>query len=405
MRVTYLVGLGLVISACGRSSPQVAVEFSGPPGGGEPNLFATADGRVIMTWFEPHGSDAYMLKVAERADSKWGPAAVVARGRPFFVNWADFPSVIELQDGTWLVHWLEKVADDPYAYHVQLASSHDRGATWSEPVVPHDDRSATEHGFVSMVPWDSGAALIWLDGRAMVGAGSGHGGGESQGDMTLYATIVNARSEVSPNVLLDERTCECCTTSLVSTASGLLAAYRNRSPREIRDIAVVRFDGSRWSAPKVVWPDAWHFRACPVNGPQLAAVGDTVAVAWFTAANDSPRVYVAFSTDGASSFGEPVRVDDGLPRGRVDVVLDAAARTALVIWLEATNSGAEIRARGVARDGGVAASWSVGQTEDARASGFPRMARAGGEVLVAWTVPGTRGGIRVGVVNGDWNAF
>jgi hypothetical protein len=357
-----------------------------------------------MSWFEPVGDTAHVLRVAERDEGVWVTARVVTQGSGFFVNWADFPSVVELHDGTWLAHWLAKVAADPYAYHVKLAWSRDRGRTWSDPMVPHGDRSPTEHGFVSMVPWEKGAALIWLDGRAMQGGGeTGHE--QTQGDMTARATFVGPAGEVDPDVLLDDRTCECCATALARTTSGLVAAYRDRSPEEIRDIAVVRYDGSRWSAPTMVSPDRWRISACPVNGPQLDAVGDTVAVAWFTAANDSPRVYVAFSTDGASSFGDPVRVDDGLPRGRVDVVFDAAASTALVVWLEVTASGAEIRARGVRRDGGSAPSWPIGRTVDARASGFPRIARAGDEVLVAWTVPGEGGGVRVGAVHLGWSEF
>ena len=96
--------------------------------------------------------------------------------------------------------------------------------------------------------------------------------------------------------------------------------YRDRSDDEIRDIAIARFDGTRWSYPKIVSDDHWEIYACPIQGPSISASGQNVVVAWFTGANDKPRVEVAFSSDGGNTFGAPVQVDEGDPVGRVDVV-------------------------------------------------------------------------------------
>jgi len=41
------------------------------------------------------------------------------------VNWADFPSFVELADGSWAVHWLEMLGEGHYAYGVQVALSRD----------------------------------------------------------------------------------------------------------------------------------------------------------------------------------------------------------------------------------------------------------------------------------------
>ena len=173
-----------------------------------------------------------------------------------FVNWADFPSSLEMRDGTLAVHWLEKVADAPYAYHVMLALSSDDGATWSEPFRAHDDASPTEHGFVSMVPWSEGAGLTWLDARAMAGHASGgehiaEGGGAVRGAMSVRFRTLAPDGRLGPEVLLDDRTCECCQTALARIGDGLVAAYRDRSESEVRDIAVVRGRGSAGPSP---WP-------------------------------------------------------------------------------------------------------------------------------------------------------
>lgn len=389
--VVALGSLLLVLGACAPDPPHSFtmgdVEFSAPSGSAEPNLFAAADGRVFLTWFEPAGESGHVLRLAIRRAGRWSEPLTVARDRAFFVNWADFPSAVELADGTWVVHWLEKVATSTYAYHALLSVSRDHGRTWSEPVAAHADDSPTEHGFVSMAPLaDGGAALVWLDGR--------NTGGERGGAMALGFNTLSARARLEGELLLDQRICDCCQTALVGTPGGLVAAYRDRSEAEIRDIAVVRHTDGTWTEPYHVGDDNWHYRACPVNGPALSAVGDTVTIAWYTAADERPRVQAVFSRDGGASFGAPVRVDDGSPLGRVDVEM-LSGGSALVTWLEgAGEHGAEIRAREIAQDGERLPSWVVARTSAARRSGFPRMARAGSEIVFAWTETGEAGGVR-----------
>jgi hypothetical protein len=145
----------------------------------------------------------------------------------------------------------------------------------------------------------------------------------------------------------------------------------------------------------VVHADDWKIDACPVNGPAIAATRDDVVVAWFTAARDSARVYVARSRDGGATFGGPTRVDDGNPVGRVDVEIDSRG-SAAVSWMEfAGAEQADVRVRRVGPTGVRGPSTVVARTSGARASGFPRMTRSGGDLLLAWTEAGTPSRIRV----------
>jgi len=277
---------------------------------------------------------------------------------------------------------------------VMLSVSADRGSTWSEPIRAHRDDSPTEHGFVSMVPWRGGAALVWLDGGAMQESGTADGGHSSGGAMSVRFTTLLPDATLGAEVLLDGRTCECCGTALAATGDGLVAAYRDRSETEIRDIAVVRGGGETWTEPALVAAQGWEIPGCPVNGPQLSASGADVAAAWYTGAGGEPQVYVAFSTDGGASFGAASRVDEGAPLGRVDIErLDDGS--AIVTWLEAAGGDPRILARRVRTDGSLDAPLLVARTSGERASGFPRMVRVGGEVVFAWTSPGDAGGVRV----------
>src|SRR5262249_21898736 len=149
---------------------------------------------------------------------------------------------------------------------------------------------------------------------------------------------------------VDPRVCECCSTAAVVTPDGVLAAYRNRSDDEIRDIYVSRFDEGRWTEPAVVHADNWRIPACPINGPALSARGRDVAIVWYTVKEEQGHSYAAFSSDSGRRFGNPIRLDEAASLGRVDVEL-LPDGSALATWIEAADGHSQFRARRVARDG------------------------------------------------------
>src|SRR5229473_2374086 len=142
-----------------------------------------------------------------------------------------------LSDGTLAAHWFVKpagVGPESEAYDINLAFSKDGGATWSKPIMPHRDGKKRQHGFVSLTPTSDGKlAAIWLDGRNMAS--------EEEGDMALMFTTIASNGTLGPEAQIDNRACECCKTSMTATADGLLAVYRDRSDKEIRDISVARY--------------------------------------------------------------------------------------------------------------------------------------------------------------------
>lgn len=373
-----------------------SLESPAPPGSGEPNLHTAPDGRVFLSWIETAGSSGHRLRFATRDGRKWSEPRTIAEGTNWFVNWADFPSLVALSDGTLVAHWLVKSGSDGHAYDINISRSSDRGMTWSQPIVPHRDGTKSEHGFVSMLPWGYGrTAAVWLDGRNFKEV-SKEGHGSSANEMNLRFIAVDAKGRLSGDALLDARVCECCQTSAALTSDGAIVVYRDRSDQEIRDISLVRFSKGRWTAPKSLSVDDWKIQGCPVNGPSVSADRRRVAVAWFTAAKDEPRVKVIFSGDAGATFGQPVRVDDGTPVGRVDVLM-LPDGSAMVSWLERTPKGGEVRARRVRPDGTRDKSVTVAESGVARSSGFPQMTRAGNEIIFAWTDPGTPSRVRTAV--------
>jgi hypothetical protein len=363
----------------------------------EPELTTTQDGSVILSWVERLGEKRYALKASAIGSNGSTGTFTVAEGDNWFVNWADFPSVIKLNDGTLAAHWLVKSGAGTYAYNVNISMSKDGGRTWTKPLVPHRDNTQTEHGFVSLVPLADGRlGAIWLDGRNMQNMKETDEHAPAPESMTLRYATIDAAGNLADEAQLDERVCECCQTSAAVTSNGLIVVYRDRSATEVRDIYIVRHLNGVWTSPQPVFADNWQINGCPVNGPSVAADGSRVAVAWFSSVADTPQVKITFSHDAGATFGRPIQVDDGKNVGRVDTLL-LPDGSALVCWLSGDVQGGEIKVRRVRADGSVGPASVIATTDISRSSGFPRMARRGNEVHFAWTEFGKPSRVRTAV--------
>jgi hypothetical protein len=368
-------------------SPLDSLPSPAGPGSGEPNL-AAADGRVFLSWLEPVGDSAHALRFTTLDGDEWSAPRTITQRTDLVVNWADFPSVVPLDGRRIAAHWLQKSGSEKYAYDVRISQSSDDGETWSTPLVPHRDGTPTEHGFVSLFRFRDSLGAIWLDGRNFSGVAEG-----AKPAMMLVMTSIGTNGATGPERVLDERVCDCCQTSLALASAGPVLVYRDRLVREIRDISVIRWSGSAWTEGKVVHSDGWKIDFCPVNGPAIDAEGERVAVAWFTSARDTARVYLAVSDDGAATFGPPTRIDDGKPVGRVAVQL--TDNGTVVSWMEFTaGQQADVRVRYIGPDGVPSPSTVIARSSGARASGFPRMVAAGDALVFAWTEAATPARVR-----------
>lgn len=353
----------------------------------QPQLTVSPRG-VLLSWLERAGARA-TLKFAERTANGWTTAGTVASGDDWFVNWADVPSVLRLDDGTLAAHWLQKSGPSTYAYDVRLSYSRDEGRSWSAPFTPHHDGTHREHGFASLFQMPgTGLGLVWLDGRAMTSA-DGHGAhGADAGAMSVRFAAFDRGWTQTHDEPIDLRVCECCPTSAVVTSEGPLVAFRDRSDEEIRDIHVARRSSSSWGASRTVHDDRWRIAACPVNGPGLSARGNEVAVAWFTAAPGEGHAFAAFSSDAGRTFGRPIRLDARSALGRVDVAL-LADGSAVATWVEFADKRSAFVLRRVTASGRASALQEIASVDGGRVSGYPRLAHHGRELVLAWTEAAT----------------
>lgn len=376
----------LLCSACMPPQPageSTLLRVDSAPGSAEPRLSKSTDGTIVLSWLEP-GEGGTLLRYSRLGNDGWDAPRTVARGADWFVNWADFPSVVPISGSLWAAHWLRMRPGSFYAYDVVVSLSPDAGQSWGEPITPHRDGTATEHGFVSLFPWQGGVGAVWLDGRH-THMDVAEEASAAAGGMTLRSAVISAAGLLSAEEEMDDLVCDCCQTDVALAREGPVAVYRNRTAAEIRDIYVARSAGQLWLDGQPVADDGWEIAGCPVNGPAIAAVEDDVAVAWFTMAGDLPRVRYARSADGARSFGPALDIASGSPEGRVDVVL-LPDRSAAVSWLDRNpQHEGEIKVQLMTAAGEPGPLHVIAQTAVTRPAGFPQLAVDGDSLIVAWT--------------------
>jgi len=348
--------------------------------------------RTVLSWIERDAAGVPALRFAFRAGQDWSPPLTAVRDALLAPDTADAPAVVPLADGGLAAQWVVKRAGSNEARDLMVAVSHDGGATWTQPVRPHRDNTGTEHGMATLLPQTGGGfGVCWLDGRA--GALSEYG----EGATALYWSEWSGNA-FGPETQLDARVCDCCKTAVAQGPAGPVIAYRDRDPKDLRDISIIRKEGAAWSQPVAVHDDGWTLSACPTNGPAIATGGARTAVAWFTGAHSAPSVWASVSEDGGATLQAPVRIDGGAPVGRVDAAMLADGSTAIV-WLERKDDRAEIRVRRLTAEGTLTAPVVVDTTSPSRASGYPSIVPGEArDVLVAWTETGTPTQVRAAAV-------
>ena len=341
-----------------------------------PRLFSNGED-LLMSWIQNKDSIA-SLKYSKFNGINWTAPTEIISGSDWFVNWADFPAIAD-NNGSVLTNILKKSAEGTYTYDIHLQLYSKQKNTWKNNILLNQDGIKSEHGFVSMLPYNNDSFFVtWLDGRTLVGVP------KENEQMTLRAAFIDAEGEISNDILLDDKTCECCNTAATMTSNGPIVAYRDRSDTEIRDISIVRFVNGNWTAPKNVYQDHWEIPGCPVNGPAIDSFNDAVALAWFTAENDNPRIQVSFSENQGETFGLQYRVDNGNAIGRVDIVM-IDQNNAVVSWMEPDGIDTLIQILKVSSNGEKNIPITITKTRSERSSGFPQLELVGDRLYVAWT--------------------
>ena len=340
-----------------------------------PFLATLPSGEIAMSWVESSEGSPRQFRLATLKDRQWSDPQTIATGERLMLNWADFPSISA--SGTRIAaHWLERDKPGDGSYYLKIGLGTSAESQWKTVFSTPPQTTDGYTGFLSFANFNHRLFAAFLHNKP---SGTSFRMVQMQPDGKLL------KEEV-----LDADVCSCCQTSAAVTEDGPILVYRDHKENQIRDISVIRLEKDTWTKPVPLHRDGWQINACPVNGPSIAALGNFVAVAWYTGAQGNPRVLMATSNNSGRSFSRPVRVDGGKPLGRVSIAISGAAgkaeRLAVLTWLERLDeSSAAIQVRALRDESVLSQALLVGKVSSGRLSGFPRIAIAGDTLLLAWT--------------------
>ncbi len=352
----------------------------------EPYLYSSGD-NLFISWTEQKSDSNYLYK-SEFLNDKWDSKELISNGTDWFINWADFPSISHNKESDVMIsHHLQKSYDLTFSYDVNYHFFKD--GKWTDKKKLHDDETKTEHGFLSSYPYKDGFITTWLDGRNTnydkIHSDSDH----ASGPMSLRSAFISSDGEVYESYLVDKMVCDCCQTSVTVSGNIPIVVYRDRSEEEKRDISISRFVQNSWSEPVTINEDNWIINGCPVNGPNIASYENRVAVSWFSASNNIPKVSMKFSRDNGETFGEKIMIDDinNLATGRVDVEFINSDEV-VVSWLSSFEGKGSLYLRKININGNQGQIKKINNISMDRSTGFPQVEKFKDELVIAYTESG-----------------
>ncbi len=393
-----LVLAAMLATGCVRPGNRLVVMASrlpAPPGARVPQVAPLGNGALLVSWLDPRPDAGYALQFTSGRPGAWGVPRTVVDDSAITMFSADLPGLAEAPDGTLYAYWETKDlrTSDRYATEIRVARSRDGGVTWGAPVIPHTDHLSGQHGFISTFPAGDSLGFVWLDARQqryVPPDSARHLGPRWTGTIGLATRAFGPHGLPGGDGWVDAVTCECCPTAAAVTTRGPVVVYRDRDRAAalalgdsadgsaVRDISLRRREGDGWTPAIRVHADNWVFNGCPDNGPAVDARGDSVVVAWWTAAGGIPQVRVAFSADAGDRFGPPTRVD--LRRAEGQVTVASIPGGAIVGWAERGHTWA----RRVTTAGRVGAALDLGPAPPH--TRLPRWVGTGEGAIAVWTV-------------------
>ena len=337
-----------------------------------PNLCSFGN-HFALSWIERNTDGEARLQMATWNGSEFDEIRLIAKSKGMFANWADIPSLVEAPSGDLYAHWLNRIGNETYAYGIQIERSIDHGKSWQSLGWLHNDTSATEHGFVSLIPEDRHVRAFWLDGRQMK---------KPTGKMMLRTAILDG-NKIKSEHMVDDDVCTCCPTAAIQLPSGSAVVYRDRLPQEIRDISLVHLKNDGWSKPSRIQKDNWVMPGCPVNGPSIATNGNIIAVSRFTVIKNKAKIILKLFKDGQVKSGKEIILDENVPVGRCVTV--CSKDSVYNIWIGVDKNQSVLRMAEVSLFGKIKRKMTLVPIDEDRSSGMPRAIFINNYLWVSWT--------------------
>jgi hypothetical protein len=288
------------------------------------------------------------------------------------------PKIAFGQNGAIYVTWTQPLSK-PYTGFIRFARSLDGGKTFSAPLTVHADRQEITHRFDAIAVNRQGQIFVaWVDKRD--GEAIKAQGGTYRGAALYFAVSDDRGASFRGDYKLADNSCECCRIALVPRNDGsVFAFWRHVFEPNLRDHALARIypDGHSDGLRRATF-DNWAIDACPHHGPSLAAdAAGRLHAVWFNLGPEHPgSVYGRLGNGGVDGLrrigGERAEHPD----------LAIVGERIAVVWKEFDGEQSQLRGM-LSQDGGK--NWrEVSLAATSGASDQPRLLVNKGKFFVFW---------------------
>jgi len=301
-----------------------------------------------------------------------GPPGQVVRAQP-----EGRPEILATADGRVFVSW---AVDDGGRPALRVAWSEDGGQGFSAPVaVPATVSPPPQlRGHLHEDPAGQ-VRLFWIDPMDLAGDPAREPGG------ALYvATLPPAAGTGLLPQRLSGLVCECCRLATASAADGTPLLFgRFVFPGSERDPALLRLTGTGgMPVLQRTSIDGWELAACPDHGPALAVAGGRQHLLWFTQGRARQGLFHAYMDDGDQAVSMPLPVGErGRLAGHGDVL--AAGDTVVLAWRQFDGRAASVHVM-VSRDRGESFGEPRLLAEASGATDYPFLHAGDGIAWLSW---------------------
>src|ERR1035437_1487273 len=324
-----LLALSAARAVEARPKPTVQIEELASPALSDTagvSLAGTRDGLVWLSWADRTGNEiALRFSTFDLAAKKWSaPNPIMEDGRSFhLLEWPGvFPTLSLGANGRAIAAGIFGYAAHNLETGVWFRQTADGGKTWGKIAWLSQDSTLDIENVALTTLADGRILVTWFDGRDYRK--------RVKNVMQLFARVIG---ESGPDLLIDPSVPRFSQLALTAFPDGgALLAYNGYTDDNRFTVRTARFRGHKWDNSRSLDNDVGR-----ATGPRLASDGGRVVAAWFTAADNDPRVFASCSPDAGARFLMPLRLDNGKPTGCVDTLIlhDGAL---LITWLEIDGS-------------------------------------------------------------------
>ena len=300
---------------------------------GQFNPYVASDnqGGFYLAYVERKGGFSnVMLQHSSQSGGFSAPVRVNSRASDGAVRNENPPKIAVGPDSEVYVVWASE--RERWKGNIRFARSMNGGKTF-EPAIDLNSDAAQRpisRAFQSIAVDAKGRLfIVWIDERNKTAT--------DRGAEIWMSTSIDQGKTFSRDRKILSNVCECCRPTIaVDSAGRIYVSYRvvpSTGPM-LRDIAVARSDdGGVTFRPFLVNRDGWEVNACPIAGATMTIDAiDRIHVVWFTQAGDTPRLYLASSSDHGVSFTKPGAFDPAQKLAKHAHVVAGSGNRLLVAW-------------------------------------------------------------------------